>query len=55
MKWIVPAIIIGFVGGLLDGFTDLHRVWCFLIGCGAFLFFVFTKSVIITIKIKKKR
>lgn len=55
MKWIIPAIIIGFVGGLLDEFTELNKVWCFLIGVGAFLCFVFVEALIKTIKIKRSR
>ena len=52
MKWIVPAIIIGLVGGVLDEITDLHKVWCFLIGVGAFFAFVLIQSIITTIKMK---
>lgn len=54
MKWIVPAIIIGFVGGVLDETTELHKIWCFLIGVLAFLLFVFVKSIISTIIIMRK-
>lgn len=50
MKWIVPAIIIGFVGGMLDHHTDLHKIWCFLIGVAAFYLYVFIKSVFIAIR-----
>lgn len=54
MKWIVPAIIIGLVGGVLDEVTGLHRVWCFLIGVVAFIIYVFMKSVVKTIILKSK-
>ena len=54
MKWIVPAIIIGLVGGVLDEVTDLHKVWCFIIGVAAFLCFIFIKSIIITGSIMKQ-
>lgn len=54
MKWIVPAIIIGAVGGLLDETTDLHKVWCFLIGVGAFYLFVFIKSILNTARIMRQ-
>lgn len=46
MKIIVPAIIIGIVGGALDAYTDLHKIWCFIIGLAAFFFFLFIKSAI---------
>lgn len=52
MKWIVPAIIIGIVGGVLDEVTDLHKAWCFLIGVGAFILFVLIQSVVTTFKIR---
>lgn len=52
MKWIIPAIIIGLVGGVLDEVTDLHKVWCFFIGVGVFFAFVLIQSIITTIKIK---
>lgn len=45
MKLIVPAVIIGLVGGILDEVTDLNKVWCFLIGVVAFIIFLFIKSV----------
>lgn len=32
MKIVVPAVIIGLVGGLLDEFTELHKIWCFIRG-----------------------
>ncbi len=54
MKLIVPAIIIGAVGGLLDKITDLHKVWCFMLGVGAFYLFVFIKSVFITARIMRQ-
>lgn len=54
MKWIVPAIIIGLVGGFLDEYTELHKVWCFLIGVVAFYFYVFVKSIFTTIRIMKQ-
>ena len=54
MKWIVPAIIIGLVGGILDEYTQLHKVWCFVIGVFAFVCFLFIKSMFITAKIMKR-
>lgn len=54
MKWIVPAIIIGAVGGVLDGCTHLHKIWCFLIGVAAFVCFVFIKSIFTTAKIMRQ-
>lgn len=54
MKWIIPAIIIGLVGGVLNTVTDLHKVWCFLIGVAAFIVFLFIQSVIKTAKIMQK-
>lgn len=54
MKWIVPAIIIGLTGGLLDEYTQLHKVWCFIIGVAAFLCFLFIKSIITTARIMKQ-
>ncbi len=54
MKWIVPAIIIGLVGGMLDEFTTLHKIWCFLIGVGVFFLFVFIQSLFTTAKIMRK-
>lgn len=54
MKYLVPAFIIGIVGGLLDEVTSLHKVWCFLIGVGAFFLFVFIKSVIVTIRYRRE-
>lgn len=54
MKLLVPAIIIGFVGGMLDGLTELHKIWCFLIGVGAFYVFVLIKSIIITARIMRQ-
>lgn len=54
MKWIVPAIIIGLVGGILDEYTELHKVWCFLIGVAAFYFYVFAKSIFTTMRIMKQ-
>lgn len=54
MKWIVPAIIIGLVGGILDEYTDLHKVWCFLIGVVAFFLYVFIKSIFTTKRIMKQ-
>ncbi len=54
MKWIIPAIIIGFVGGLLDEFTELHKIWCFLIGVVAFFLYVLIKSIFTTAKIMKE-
>lgn len=54
MKWIVPAVIIGLVGGILDEVTDLSKIWCFLIGVAAFILFLFIKSIFITAKIMKE-
>lgn len=54
MKWIVPAIIIGLTGGILDEFTELHKIWCFIIGIGVFLCFLFIKSVISTARIMRE-
>lgn len=45
MRWLVPAVIIGGVGGWLDTTTDLHKIWCFLIGVAAFYGFLFIKSI----------
>lgn len=53
MKIIVPAVIIGLIGGLLDEFTELHKIWCFIIGVAAFFVYVFIKSIFLTIKIKR--
>ena len=55
MKWIIPPIIIGLVGGVLDHCTDLHKVWCFLIGVGAFLVWLLIESAIKTAVILLKR
>ncbi len=55
MELLIPAIIIGFVGGCLDRFTDCPKVWCFLIGVGVFFFYVFTEALITTIKIKRNK
>mgnify|MGYP001129987866 CR=1 FL=1 len=54
MRWIVPAIIIGLVGGLLDHYTQLHKVWCFIIGVAAFICFLFIKSIFITARIMRQ-
>lgn len=54
MKWLLPAIIIGLVGGYLDAHTELHKVWCFLIGVGFFALYVFIKSVITTMRVMKQ-
>lgn len=54
MKWLVPAIIIGLVGGILDEYTELHKVWCFFIGVAAFFLFVLIKSIFITARIRKQ-
>lgn len=53
MKWIVPAVIIGLVGGMLDAYTDLHKIWCLLLGIVAFYIFVFIKSIFITARIMR--
>ncbi len=39
MKMLLPVIIIGLVGGVLDTATDLHKALCFLIGVAAFIIF----------------
>lgn len=54
MKWIVPAIIIGLVGGILDEFTQLHKVLCFIIGIAAYLCFLFIKSMFTTARIMRQ-
>ncbi len=54
MKLIVPAVIIGLVGGILDEVTDLNKVWCFLIGVVAFIIFLFIKSVFITARMMRE-
>lgn len=54
MKWLVPAIIVGLVGGILDEITDLHKFWCFLIGVGAFILYLFIKSIFTTIRIMRQ-
>ena len=54
MKLLIPISIIGMVGGLIDGLTDLHKVWCFLIGVLTFYLLLFIKSIFTTIKIMKQ-
>lgn len=54
MKCFVPAVIIGLVGGMLDTYTDLYKIWCFLIGVAAFIIFLFIKSVFITARIMRE-
>ena len=54
MKMIVPALIIGLVGGMLDAYTDLHKIWCLILGIVAFYVFVFIKSIFITARIMRK-
>lgn len=54
MKWLTPAIIIGLVGGYLDAHTDLHKVWCFLIGVAAFMIYLLIKSAFITIRVRRQ-
>lgn len=54
MKLIIPVVIIGIVGGILDQVTELHKVWCFLIGVAAFIVFLFLKSIFTTIRIMQK-
>lgn len=51
MNWIVPAAIIGSVGGALDSLTELNKIWCLLIGVVAFSLFVFIKSIFTTARI----
>lgn len=53
MKWIVPAVIIGLVGGILDDRTDLNKVWCFLIGLAVYLAFLLIKSIFTTVRIMR--
>lgn len=54
MKWIIPAVIIGLVGGLLDSITTLGKFWCFLLGVAAYIVFVLLKSIITTAKIMRR-
>lgn len=54
MKWIVPAVIIGLVGGILDDRTDLNKFWCFMAGVAAYLFFLLIKSAITTVRIMRE-
>lgn len=54
MRLIFPAIVIGFVGGCLDAYTDLHKVWCFLIGVGAFFLILFLKSIVVAASAMKR-
>lgn len=54
IKLLLPAIIIGLVGGMLDACTSLHKVWCFLLGVAAFFVFLLIQSVIKTVVIMKK-
>lgn len=51
MKLYVPAIIIGLVGGMLDEFTDLYKIWCFTMGVAAFILFLLIRSILITARI----
>lgn len=54
MKWIVPIVIIGFVGGIMDEITELNKVWCFLIGVATFIVFLLIKSIFIAARIMLK-
>lgn len=54
MKWLLPAVIIGFTGGFLGAYTDLHWVWCFIIGALAFYVFLFVKSIFTTARIMRE-
>lgn len=54
IKLLLPAIIMGLVGGMLDTCTDLHKVWCFLFGVAAFFVFLLIQSVIKTAVIMKR-
>ncbi len=54
MRLIFPAIVIGLVGGCFDAYTDLHKVWCFLIGAGSFFLILFLKSIIVAASVMKK-
>ena len=51
LKWIVPAIFISAVGGILDTITDLHKIWCFLIGVLAFYVCLLLRSAWITLEL----
>lgn len=51
MKWIVPIVIIGLVGGIMDEITELNKVWCFLIGVAAFIVLLLIKSIFIAARI----
>lgn len=53
-KFIIPVLIIGLVGGLVESLTGWSKIWCFLIGVAAFYLFVFVKSILITIRIMRK-
>lgn len=54
MKWVIPACVIGLVGGAFEALTNWHRVWCLLIGIGFWLLILFIKSVITTAKIMRE-
>lgn len=54
MRWIIPVIIIGLVGGVLDKVTELSKVWCFLIGVAVFILLLFVKSIFVTIKVMRQ-
>ncbi|GEM_PF-2416998 len=54
MKWMIPAIIIGLTGGILDEYTQLHKVWCFIISIVAFVCYLFIKSIFITVRIMRQ-
>lgn len=54
MKWIVPIVIIGLVGGIMDEITELNKVWCFLIGVAAFIVLLLIKSIFIAARIMLK-
>lgn len=54
MRWIVPAVIIGLVGGILDDRTELNKVWCFIIGIAAYIVFLLIKSLFTTVRIMRE-
>ncbi len=39
---------------MFDEFTDLHKIWCFLIGIAAFFLFILVKSAIQTARTMKE-
>lgn len=45
-KTVIMLAIIGFVGGVFDGFTDWNKVLCLLAGVGVFLAYLLVMSLI---------